>query len=418
MMKFIQFKWLRRFFGGGAPPESLESIYTRRDFLVVLNRARAQADRNGHCFALATFDVADKIGNTYELDEIASLLSNRVRATDAVGWFDDKQLGVYLYDSNAKDAQGFCKEVTSQLGFELPNSVYVYPYYYKQNLPAEEIAGDYKAAVGDGLRRFENLQYSIVGDEASFQSQTKWYCSGTCDMADDYSRGLEPVFRRKHPPWKRAFDIIVAATILTLCLPIFLVAAIFIKIVSPGPIFFRQVRVGYLGRRFTLWKFRSMHVDHNAGTHRAHMHSVINNNKPQVKLENDPSIIPLGKYLRASGLDELPQLLNVLKGEMSLIGPRPPIPYEVERYHRWFHGRFDTMPGLTGLWQVSGKNRLSFQEMIRLDIRYKKRLSFLNDILILLMTPKAIMTQIMDQFQPLETKSRPEILERRMKTSA
>ena len=124
------------------------------------------------------------------------------------------------------------------------------------------------------------------------------------------------------------------------------------------------------------------------------MHRVIEKGLAQTKLENDPHIIPLGRFLRASGIDELPQLINVLRGEMSLIGPRPPIPYEVERYHRWFHGRFDTQPGLTGLWQVSGKNRLSFHEMIRLDINYKRKYSVLLDLKILFKTPLAIWTQI------------------------
>jgi lipopolysaccharide/colanic/teichoic acid biosynthesis glycosyltransferase len=417
MMKSIIFKRLRRILGGEAPPESLQNIYARKEFLIVLNRARAQADRNGHCFALATFDVSDKTTDFNGLKDIASMLCSRVRATDAIGWFDERQLGVYLYDSNAKDAQGFCQEIIQQLGVEIPNHVYVYPYYYKQNLPASETVDGYKTSVGDGLERFEKLQYTFIDDNVPFQDQTNWYCSSNCDIADDYSNGMEPIFRRRHPLWKRAFDILVTSTILALCLPIFIAVALFVKIVSPGPIFFKQVRVGYLGRRFTLWKFRTMHVNHKTSQHRAYMQSLINNGQPMTKLEDDPSIIFLGKYLRASGVDELPQLLNVLKGEMSLIGPRPPIPYEVERYHRWFHGRFDMMPGLTGLWQVSGKNRLSFQEMIRLDIRYKKRLSFLNDIFILLRTPTAIWTQIAEQLNPVKS-AQAKILKHGIKSNA
>jgi lipopolysaccharide/colanic/teichoic acid biosynthesis glycosyltransferase/GGDEF domain-containing protein len=398
-------KKLKRVFLGELTPESLENIYSQKEFLIVLNRARAQADRNGNCFALATFDVGETAGRSLDLSEMVRLLSNRIRATDAIGWFDEKQLGVYLFDSNAKDAQSFCEEIRGQIDSEIPNRVYVYPYYYKQNLSTSEAAGGYRSAVGAGLESYEKLQYTLMGDDNQLQDLTRWYCTSSCDIADEYSNGLEPVFRRRHPLWKRAFDLSVASAVLLFCLPVFLSVAILVKIVSPGPVFFKQVRVGYMGRRFTLWKFRTMHVEHNSSKHRIYMQSLIKNGRPMIKMEDDPSIIFLGKYLRASGVDELPQLLNVIRGEMSLIGPRPPIPYEVERYHRWFHGRFDTMPGLTGLWQVSGKNRLSFQEMMRLDIRYKKRLSFLTDIIIILRTPSAIWKQIAEQLRPLKSSS-------------
>ena len=113
------------------------------------------------------------------------------------------------------------------------------------------------------------------------------------------------------------------------------------------------------------------------------------------KLDADnPQIIPFGRILRKLCLDEFPQLINVLCGDMSLVGPRPPIPYEVEEYLRWHKGRFDTVPGMTGLWQVSGKNRLTFKEMVRLDIRYSKNLSFLSDLKILMMTPIAIFSEL------------------------
>ena len=132
--------------------------------------------------------------------------------------------------------------------------------------------------------------------------------------------------------------------------------------------------------------------------HRDYLHQLIENGKSMTKLEVNSQIIPFGRLLRASGMDELPQLINVLRGEMSLIGPRPPIPYEVEKYHRWFHSRFDVMPGLTGLWQVSGKNKLSFREMIRLDIRYLKQLNIVSDIGIFLKTPLAILQQVISNF--------------------
>jgi lipopolysaccharide/colanic/teichoic acid biosynthesis glycosyltransferase/GGDEF domain-containing protein len=413
------FRKLKKFFEGDTPTASLENIYSQDEFLIVLNRARAQADRNGHCFALATFEVSATAEKTLNLKSLAKLLCERVRATDAIGWFEEDQLGVYLYDSNAKDAQEFCRKIQHQFGADIPNRVYVYPYYYKQNLPVEESASGGKQAVGVGLERYEKVQYALFGDGLSFEDQTRWYCTGQCDVADDYSSGLEPFLGRKYPLWKRAFDILVATALVFICSPILLPVALFIKVVSPGPMLFKQERVGHLGRRFTLWKFRTMHVDNDVSHHRAYLHELIKNGQAMTKMEDDPRIIPFGKYLRAAGIDELPQLLNVLRGDMSLIGPRPPIPYEVERYHRWFHGRFDTMPGLTGLWQVSGKNRLSFQEMIRLDIRYQKRLSFLRDVVILLRTPAAVVQQLTG-FLTMERKgaASAEMLEQRIKSNA
>jgi lipopolysaccharide/colanic/teichoic acid biosynthesis glycosyltransferase len=417
MMNLPILRSLRKLLSVPIQSEALEEIYSKKEFIVVLNRARAQADRNGNCFALAAFDVGGSTMQSSELSDIANLIARRIRATDAIGWFDDCHLGVYLFDSNANDAQKFCQEIQDQLTFEIPSRVYVYPYYYKRNLPAEESTTGYRDAVDVALESYEKLQYRMIGEDLRLHDQTTWYCSSACDFPDDYSNGLEPIFGRKHPLWKRVFDLIIATAVLIICLPIFLLIASFIKIVSPGPIFFKQVRVGYLGRRFTLWKFRTMHVDNNTGKHRDYMQALIKNGRPMIKMEDDPSIICWGKYIRASGLDELPQLINVIRGEMSLIGPRPPIPYEVEGYHRWFHGRFDTMPGLTGLWQVSGKNRLSFQEMMRLDIRYKKRLSFFTDILILLKTPSAILMQIVEQLHPLKSKDS-KLMEQRAKGNA
>jgi len=156
-----------------------------------------------------------------------------------------------------------------------------------------------------------------------------------------------------------------------------------------------------------MWKFRTMKVNTDATTHRQYLAKLINSAahndensaKPMTKLENDPQIIPFGKILRQTYLDELPQLINVLRGEMSLIGPRPPLPYEVTEYLPWHKGRLDAVPGMTGLWQVSGKNKLTFNEMVYLDIQYWRKKSLWLDIKILLMTPVAILVQVKDSFR-------------------
>jgi len=187
-----------------------------------------------------------------------------------------------------------------------------------------------------------------------------------------------------------------------LALPFLAIATFFIavlmSITSPGPIFFRQERVGYFGRKFRLYKFRTMHVGADTSNHQAYFASLMNTNVPMQKLDarGDSRLIPLGWLLRASGIDELPQIINVLRGEMSVIGPRPCIPYEYENYSVAQRGRFHAVPGLTGLWQVSGKNRTTFDRMIQLDIQYATERSFMMDLKILILTVPAMLSQVFE----------------------
>ena len=169
-------------------------------------------------------------------------------------------------------------------------------------------------------------------------------------------------------------------------------------VASPGPILFRQERVGYKGRRFKLYKFRTMHGTAPTTSHQDHFSQLMRSNVPMQKLDarGDSRIIPGGALLRASGLDELPQIINVLLGDMSIVGPRPCIPYEYEKYSAGQRERTNTKPGLTGLWQVSGKNRTTFDEMIRLDIAYTQKRSFWLDAKIIAMTIPALCTQVID----------------------
>jgi lipopolysaccharide/colanic/teichoic acid biosynthesis glycosyltransferase len=157
-----------------------------------------------------------------------------------------------------------------------------------------------------------------------------------------------------------------------------------------------------------MFKLRTMAHNTDTTIHKKYLASLINadandhgsgSTKVMKKIENDSRVVPFGKILRSSGIDELPQLINVLLGDMSLIGPRPPIPYEVDQYKNWFSDRFDIVPGLTGLWQVSGKNNLTFYEMIRLDIQYIRNQSFWLDLKILLLTPVAIINIIKDSYR-------------------
>lgn len=190
---------------------------------------------------------------------------------------------------------------------------------------------------------------------------------------------------------KRMLDIVIATIAIAFLSPLMLLVALLIKLTSKGPVFFSQDRVGENGQVFRFLKFRTMHANNDSAIHRTyatkwitegHAHEV-DAKGALYKIKEDPRIIPIGGILRKYSIDELPQLFNVLNGDMSLIGPRPPIPYEVEVYREWHRRRFEGPPGITGLWQVSGRNRLSFDEMVKLDIEYLENWSIRRDLKIL-----------------------------------
>jgi exopolysaccharide biosynthesis polyprenyl glycosylphosphotransferase len=202
-----------------------------------------------------------------------------------------------------------------------------------------------------------------------------------------------------HDLAKRTLDVLGSLALLSVLWPVLLVVAILIKWRSPGPIFFRQVRVGRSARPFTMLKFRTMHVGADHAVHQAFVTEFIRSGgqgapsgkEPLYKIANDSRVTPLGRFLRKTSLDELPQLWNVLRGDMSLVGPRPPLPYELEQYRRWHWRRvLEAKPGVTGLWQVSGRSRTTFDEMVRLDLRYVRTCSLWTDIRILVATPRAV----------------------------
>ena len=200
------------------------------------------------------------------------------------------------------------------------------------------------------------------------------------------------------PGWKRFLDVALVLLALPVLVPLMITIALIIWTVSEGPILFRQERVGLRGSRFMCFKFRTMKANNDTAVHQGHLADLMGSNKPMMKMDvkGDPRIIPLGVPLRASGLDELPQILNVLRGDMSLVGPRPCVSYEYEKYLPWQKERFNTLPGLTGLWQVSGKNRTTFDEMIQLDIEYSRTKTMWKDLWIITKTIPALLVQMRD----------------------
>jgi lipopolysaccharide/colanic/teichoic acid biosynthesis glycosyltransferase len=217
---------------------------------------------------------------------------------------------------------------------------------------------------------------------------------------DPHRRSLSPtgVRARAHRVLKRGLDIIGSLGFLVTMAPVFAVIAVLVKLTSKGPVFFRQERIGEMARPFKMVKFRTMFTGSDSAIHQAFVTQFITSGGQSepvkdapFKIANDPRITPLGHFLRKTSLDELPQFWNVLCGEMSLVGPRPPLAYEVEKYKQWHCRRvLEAKPGITGLWQVTGRSRTTFDEMVRLDLRYARKRSVWNDIRILLATPGAV----------------------------
>lgn len=364
---------------------SPHEIYPVESFRRVMERERARTDRTGVAFSLVVFRVdSAKAGTAPSTLFLTDFIRNRVRLSDEVGWFDGKSLAALLPGTPVEGAWIAADKILKAISDHVPPPpcrVFTYP-----------ATGSSR---GSGPGKVEQLEIPLADElETNFGANS----TGVQDEETVDGR-IESVLSPPVLPWKRMLDILGALAGLILLSPLFLLLSIFIKAVSPGPVFFKQKRVGYMGRTFTLWKFRTMKVDNETTTHRQHVCNLINGDDPMRKLDEkkDPRIIPLGRVLRRSCLDELPQLINVLRGDMSLVGPRPCLPYEAREYHLWQKRRFDTIPGMTGLWQVSGKNRTTFKEMIRLDIAYVMRRSPWLDGKIILKTIPVIFLEIADR---------------------
>lgn len=362
-------------------------VHSAEKFASILNRERDRTDRTGQEFHMVVFKTGSDSLKSAAARNLVTILTERIHSTDDIGWLEDGRIAATLPHTLTDGAWKFVDNVRRAYPGGAPPpecAVYAYPSSWitkaDGNSPQAPSAGNGTPSPPD-----------IPSPEMEF--------SGV--EAGDHARPLEELgshFLRPIPCGKRVFDIVGSLTAMILLSPLALLISLLIKIVSPGPVFFRQERVGYLGKGFTLWKFRTMHVNADTTMHQKHLLELMTSGKELTKLDNaeDPRIIPFGSLLRMTGIDELPQLLNVLLGEMSLIGPRPCLAYEVREYLPWQMRRFDILPGLTGLWQVSGKNRTTFKEMMRLDVGYAKKPAFLLDVKIFLMTFPAILRQVAD----------------------
>ena len=332
-------------------------VLSPEEFRTLVDYERTRSDRNGGIFSVVVFYQSN--GSREALEKLILKIPRYARSIDRTGWSGKGDIAVLLPDTTKEGAAIFGEKLLGGFGDQKDGGVLLDVYSYPEHW--------FSNRGGDGSGR-------------------------------DLKNSIENMFVYRMPAWKRSLDLFGSIVLLILTSPIFLALSLYIKLVSPGPVFFKQTRIGYKGVPFAFWKFRTMKPGNNESFHGKHAHSFITNGEiPMEKLDNkDPRIIFGGRVIRKSCMDELPQLWNILKGEMSLVGPRPCIPYEAEEYLRWHTQRFDTMPGLTGLWQVSGKNKLTFKQMIRLDIEYCRSMSFLGDVAIILRTPVAILRMILE----------------------
>jgi lipopolysaccharide/colanic/teichoic acid biosynthesis glycosyltransferase len=363
----------------------------------VIERERGRADRLGQFFSLILFDIDS--GNRMcgsNIQRLVLALARRIRVTDEMGWLDDRCLAAVLPGTPSEGAGKMAADVDAKVVSEVPGgpfyryTVYTYP---ATGAASGESPGS-GGPLGEDPHRTGGLGEGPLKKAPTAGAGSK---DAPTVRVDGRANAIieRMILGRSIPLWKRALDVAGALAALILLLPVFAAVALLIKVVSPGPVFFRQERIGYRRNPFTFWKFRTMQVGNDPTQHRKHLRELIKGDQAMVKLddERDPRIIPFGRFLRRSCLDELPQLFNVLGGTMSLVGPRPCLPYEAREYLLWHARRFDILPGMTGLWQVSGKNRTTFKEMIRLDIRYARKVSPWMDIGILLRTVPAIVSQ-------------------------
>lgn len=372
---------------------SVEGIHSEEVFKALLEHERARAERHKQFFSVVAFTCRHNPFSLKTVQWLGQIFSNRLRATDVAGWLDSRTIGVMLPQTRFKDSTMVAENICQRMlvhKISLGYKIYLFPHEEGSDKQAEfELLSnlpDAHAALKDKGPSGPVLSSAVATETPKTPSAHR-------EETDALS--IDDICVPPLPFWKRCFDILLSLVGIVVCGPMMLLIAAAIKIVSPGPVLFRQKRVGFRGRHFLLYKFRSMRVNADTHVHKDHLARLMTSNVSLTKLDNaDARLIPCGKIFRASGLDELPQLFNILRGDMSFIGPRPCVPYEYEKFDTWHKDRCNAYPGLTGLWQVSGKNKTTFTEMMRLDNAYVRKQSLMRDVTILFKTIPAVWKQI------------------------
>jgi len=357
-------------------PDGHKEPLTEQVFLRLLTMERKRAERSGRSFLLIVLDAGQLFAQSRTaLARVTSALCGCIRETDLIGWHrQDAAVGIILTELGSADRSAIRRALLdtltstlkSKIGPEQADQILISFHFF----PGEHT--DHKGGPSLDKKLYPDLHTDVKSKRVSRLV-------------------------------KRAIDILGSLAALLILSPVFAVIAVAIKLTSKGPVLFRQGRVGEHGVIFQFLKFRSMRTDSDPQVHREFVNEFIRNSsnprtaekkEPKVyKITADPRVTRVGAFIRRTSLDELPQFWNVLRGEMSLVGPRPPIPYELESYRTWHKRRiFEVKPGITGLWQVHGRSRTTFDEMVRLDLRYARTWSLLLDLKILIQTPRAILS--------------------------
>jgi exopolysaccharide biosynthesis polyprenyl glycosylphosphotransferase len=343
--------------------------YVEEYFHELLTFERRRSERSGRPFLVMTLDFT-RIRNMESRRESVmwamKTLSLLTRDTDIKGWYQNSEiLGVIFTEMNSLETETLQKKIHESLSARL----------------SEEQLDDIQLS----FHRFpKDGRPNKPGDTVNFTFYPEY-----------------PKKERSHKnalKIKRVIDVIGSIVGILICSPLFIIIPVCIKLTSRGPVLFRQERIGQYGKSFIFLKFRSMYVNNDEKVHKQYVQNLIagkvsgvtegnGDGKKVYKITNDKRVTPLGNILRKTSLDELPQFYNVLRGDMSLVGPRPPIPYELERYDTWHRRRvLEVKPGITGLWQVTGRSSTTFDEMVRLDLHYSTNWSLWIDVKILLKT--------------------------------
>jgi lipopolysaccharide/colanic/teichoic acid biosynthesis glycosyltransferase len=340
-------------------------------FRGVLIRERKRSDRSCEPLVLLLVSVDDGARvESLTWEAVISAIGSAKRETDMLGWFGSRTtLGILLTEVRAADP-GIADQLDARIRQELGKRM------------------DAHSASRFSIRLYVYPEPKTIGAGGLWPAEP---------LLESIRPQGEPTTVRD--TIKRGVDVVCSLALLTVLSPLLLLIALLVRLKSPGPVLFKQLRVGERAKPFSMLKFRTMHVNADHGIHQAFVTELINATsqanegepKKLFKIANDPRVTPLGRFLRKTSLDELPQLWNVLRGDMSLVGPRPPLPYEVDQYKAWHRRRvLEAKPGITGLWQVTGRSRTTFDDMVRLDLRYARTRSLWTDCKILLSTPGAV----------------------------
>jgi lipopolysaccharide/colanic/teichoic acid biosynthesis glycosyltransferase len=323
------------------PPEKTRAI---------IERERTRSDRTATGFSLLVISASGGRRGKATLVRVANHLRTRIRLTDEIGWLDDHQLCLVLSATLPAGAWNVADSVRKEF--------------------ADEIGLEYKV-------------YYYPSDE-HFDVDCESDSTDDGQPVPASAQPMEPLFAQPVLGWKRCLDVVGAVIALVLLSPILILAAITIRLTSPGPIFFGQQRSGRGGAPFVMYKFRSMVADAEQMKHELLARN--EQDGPAFKIRSDPRVTPIGRFLRRTSIDELPQLWNVVRGEMSLVGPRPLPCDETANCRSWHRRRVDVMPGMTCIWQLHGRSKVTFDEWVRMDICYIRKLSLVSDVKLIMGT--------------------------------